>query len=92
MAALKFHVYDRASVTMDALRAGPRERFRDAERLRQMLLNRTPRYGNDDDYADDIMRRLFDAYFDAIDGRPNAKGARTGSIFFRRQCMFISDR
>ena len=43
-------------------------------RLRQMLLNRTPRYGNDDDYADGVMERLFEAYFDAVDGRPNTKG------------------
>jgi len=39
-----------------------------------MLLNRTPRYGNDDDYADDVMRAIFEIYFDAIDGRPNTKG------------------
>ncbi len=44
------------------------------ERLRQRLLNRTPRYGNDDDYADSVMRRVFEAYFNAIDGRPNTRG------------------
>ncbi|HEY5132194.1 MAG TPA: glycine radical domain-containing protein, partial [Candidatus Krumholzibacteriaceae bacterium] len=48
--------------------------FEGAERLRQMLFNKTPRYGNDDDYADDVMRRLFEAYFEAIDGRANTKG------------------
>jgi formate C-acetyltransferase len=39
-----------------------------------MLLNRTPKYGNDDDYADDVMQAVFEAYFEAIDGRPNTKG------------------
>jgi formate C-acetyltransferase len=39
-----------------------------------MFLNKTPRYGNDDDYADGVMTALFNAYFDAIDGRPNTKG------------------
>jgi len=38
------------------------------------LLNRTPRYGNDDDYADDVMVALFEAYYAAVDGRPNTKG------------------
>jgi formate C-acetyltransferase len=38
------------------------------------LLNRGPRYGNDDDYADGVMRELFEAYFRAIDGRPNTRG------------------
>ena len=39
-----------------------------------MLLNRTPRYGNDDDRADNLMVRVFDAYFNAVDGRPNTRG------------------
>ena len=32
--------------------------------------NKTPKYGNDDDYADDIAKAVFEAYFAAIDGRP----------------------
>jgi formate C-acetyltransferase len=39
-----------------------------------MLWNRSPKYGNDDPAADDILARLFDVVFDAIDGRPNTKG------------------
>jgi len=48
--------------------------FAGHERERQMLLNRTPRYGNDDDYADDLMLRVFEAYFNAVDGRKNLRG------------------
>jgi formate C-acetyltransferase len=44
------------------------------ENLRQRLLNKTPKYGNDDDYADDIMRTVFEIYYRAVDGRPNTKG------------------
>jgi len=39
-----------------------------------MLLNKTPRYGNDDDCADRVMVALFNIYFNAIDGRQNTKG------------------
>jgi pyruvate-formate lyase len=39
-----------------------------------MLANKTHRYGNDDDYADRIMVRVFDALHVVIDGRPNTKG------------------
>ena len=35
---------------------------------------RTPKYGNDDDYADQLMRRAFAAYHRTVDGRPNRKG------------------
>jgi formate C-acetyltransferase len=74
MTAVKHHVFDRKTLTMDGLLAALRDDFVDHERLRQMLLNRTPRYGNDNDYADDVMVALFDAYFNAVDGRKNTKG------------------
>jgi formate C-acetyltransferase len=44
------------------------------EVLRQRLINKTPKYGNDDDYADGIMVSIFELYHDAVNGRPNAKG------------------
>jgi pyruvate-formate lyase len=51
-----------------------RGNFANSEKPRRMLLNETPKYGNDDDYADDIARSVFEAYFDVLDGRPNTKG------------------
>ncbi|MBU0703626.1 MAG: glycyl radical protein [Chloroflexi bacterium] len=74
LTAIKYHVFDRKSLTMKELLAVLRDDFEGHERVRQMLLNKTPRYGNDDDYADDVMVAVFEAYFDAIDGRPNTRG------------------
>jgi pyruvate formate-lyase/glycerol dehydratase family glycyl radical enzyme len=74
LAAIKYHVYDHETIPMRDLLEALDEDFTGRERLRQLLLNRTPKYGNDDDYADDIMREVFEAYFQAIDGRPNTKG------------------
>ncbi len=42
--------------------------------MRQLLINKSPKYGNDDDYADQVMREVFEVYFQAIDGRPNTRG------------------
>ena len=72
--AIKYHVYDQKTLTMDALLTVLTDNFAGNERLRQLLLNRTPRYGNDDDYADSVMTALFDVYFKAVDGRKNTKG------------------
>ncbi|MCX5752094.1 MAG: glycyl radical protein [Candidatus Krumholzibacteria bacterium] len=74
MSAIKHHVFDAKTLPMERLLEVLARDFDGEERLRRMLLNRTPRYGNDDDRADDLMRRLFDAYFNAIDGRSNTKG------------------
>ena len=74
LTAIKHHVFDKKTLTMAELLAALREDFVGCERVRQMLLNKTPKYGNDDDYADDVMVAVFNAYFDAVDGRKNTKG------------------
>ncbi|MBN1177807.1 MAG: glycyl radical protein [Anaerolineae bacterium] len=76
LTALKHHVFDEGTLSMDALLAALAANFEGQERTRQLLLNRTPRYGNDDERADAVMVRVFDAYFDAVDGRPNTRGGR----------------
>ena len=74
LVALKVHIYDEKTLTMDALLVALADDFAGHERLRQQLLNRTPKFGNDDDTADDVMRAAFEVYFNAIDGRPNTRG------------------
>jgi formate C-acetyltransferase len=74
LSALRRHVFGTGAVSMEALLGALEADFAGHERLRQLLLNRTPRYGNDDDAADEVMVRVFEAYFAAIDGRPNMRG------------------
>ncbi len=45
------------------------------EPLRQRLVNRTPKYGNDDEYADSLVGRVCDMLFQAIDGRRGPSGS-----------------
>jgi len=74
LSAIKTHVFEQHTVKMDVLLQALTANFEGQERLRLLLVNRTPRYGNDDDRADDLMRRVFDLYFKLIDGKPNTKG------------------
>src|SRR5512138_2026455 len=74
LSAIKKHVFEDKTLSMSALLDILTDDFASFERERQMLLNRTPRYGNDDDCADELMVRLFNAYFNAIDGRKNLRG------------------
>jgi len=74
MTALKYHVFDQQTITMEHLLAALAADFEGYEGLRQRLINKTPHYGNDDDYADTTMTELFEVYFNAIDGRPNMRG------------------
>ncbi len=74
MTALKHHVYDQRTLTMPDLLTALAADFEGHERTRQLLLNKTPRYGNDDEYADRVMTELFEVYYNAIEGHPNTKG------------------
>ena len=76
LAAIKYHIYDNGTFAMEDLLSALRDDFQAHERIRQQLLHRTPKYGNDDDYADDVMRSVFEAFFQVVDGRRNTKGGR----------------
>jgi formate C-acetyltransferase len=74
LAALKYQVFDKKQVKLRELLKALKADFEGYENLRQRLLNKTPKYGNDNEYADNIMKAIFEVYFNAIDGRPNTKG------------------
>ncbi len=71
---LKKHVYEDAKFTMDEILDMVSKNFRGFEPERQFIINNTPFFGNDDNYADDIAVRVFDDLYDSIDGKPNIKG------------------
>jgi len=74
LSVIKHLVFEKEVSTMGDLLAALETDFAGAETLRQMALNKVPRYGNDDDRADDLMIRCFDAFFEVVDGRPNGRG------------------
>ena len=76
LSALKTHVFDCHTVPMGDLVTALDGDFKDKEPSRQWLQNKTPRFGNDDDRADDLSRRIYQSLFDAIEGRPNGRGGR----------------
>ncbi len=76
LTAIKHQVFDEKQVKLNALLDALKVDFKGHETLRQRLLNKTPKYGNDDEYADTVMRSVFEAYFETIDGRPNTKSGK----------------
>ena len=50
--------------------------FSDFPDFHQILLEDTPKYGNDDDYPDSILKEIFEAFFAVIDNRPTARGGQ----------------
>ncbi len=76
LAAVKYHVFETSSIKMEDLLEAMSADFEGHERLRKALLSGTPKYGNDDDYADSIAEEVFEVYYQLLNGRPNTKGGR----------------
>jgi formate C-acetyltransferase len=74
LTSVKYNVFDQKTIGLRELLEALKNDFKDREILRQKLLNKTPKYGNDDDYADDLTIRLFNSFFKMVDGRSNVRG------------------
>lgn len=75
MSSVKKHVFEEGRYTMDQMLKMLKADFKGYEFDRQWIVNHTPFFGNDDDYADSIAVRVYDDLFKAIEGRPNIKGS-----------------
>ena len=62
LAAIKYHVFDKKTFTMDELLNALKNNWRGYELIRGILRNpdKTPKFGNDDDYVDSIAKRIVD--------------------------------
>ncbi|MCK5782559.1 MAG: glycyl radical protein [Flavobacteriales bacterium] len=76
LATIKKHVFEDKSFSMLKILNAVSNNFEGEEILRQKIINRTPFFGNDDNYADDIAVRVYGDLLKAIDGKPNTKGGK----------------
>lgn len=74
LASIKYNVFENNKFTMEELIEALENNFEGHEIIKNIISNKTPKYGNDDDYADEIMKELFNFYQKTITGRPNMRG------------------
>ncbi|UCC40606.1 MAG: glycyl radical protein [Candidatus Aminicenantes bacterium] len=74
LASIKYNVFENNHVSIQELLEALKNNFQGFESMRQRFLNKTPKYGNDYDYADRIMKSIFESYYRAVSGRSNTKG------------------
>ena len=76
LTSVKYNIYDRKNFSLAKLVKALGANFAGYEDTRQVVLNKTPKFGNDDDYADSLMKRVFESFFAAVDGRPTYRGGQ----------------
>jgi len=69
LASIKYNVFEQNRFSMKEILASIDANFEGHEMTKNLVLNHTPKYGNDDDYADDIMLDVFVNVRDRIRGR-----------------------
>ncbi|NOX32240.1 MAG: glycyl radical protein [Deltaproteobacteria bacterium] len=73
LSSLKYNVFDKRLVSMEKLLGAVKNNFKGSDTIRHCL-EQAPKYGNDNDYADNILKIVFKVFHGAVTGRPNAKG------------------
>ena len=74
LSSIKYNVYDEKRKDLKEMLSAIENNYEGYGNVRKLVMDDTPKYGNDDDYADDILKDVFEVYFSSIDGRPNTKG------------------
>ncbi len=99
LSSIKHNVYEKKILSMKELLKILKSNFVGSESMRQIFLSDTPKYGNDDDQADSILKQIFEIYFRAVDNRPNTKGGKyrinllptTSHVYFGSVCGATPD-
>lgn len=74
LTSVKFNIYDRKRFTWIEMLTALKNNFEGAEEMQYDMIYKTPKYGNDDDYADAQAVAVFEFFHDAVSGRPTPRG------------------
>lgn len=74
LASIKYNIFEKDKFSMEELLEALDNNFEGYKHIHNMVLNKTPKYGNDDDYADELMVDTFNSFYNEVTGRKNMKG------------------
>ena len=75
LAAIKKFVYEEKKITRQELWDAILDDFSSPEnkKIQEMLIREAPKYGNDDDYVDQLIVEAYDSYIEEIEKYPNTR-------------------
>ena len=74
LTSIRYNIYDKKKISWEELMKALESDFKGHEQIQYDLIYNTPKFGNDDDYADRQAVEVFEIYYDAVNGRPNTRG------------------
>ena len=99
LAAIKHHVFEEKTFSMKDLLQALDDNFTGHDDLHFKLIYESPKYGNDNDEADILLNDIFQAFYDAVNGKPNTRGGvhrinllpTTSHVYFGLVCGALPD-
>ncbi len=99
LSSVKHHVFDNKNITMKELLKALKNDFKGFDELHYNLIYETPKYGNDDDYADDRALEIFEIFYNSVNNKPNTRGGHhrinllptTSHVYFGSVCGALPD-
>jgi formate C-acetyltransferase len=74
LTSIRYNVYDTKKYSWKELDSAIQADFNGFDQMRYDLIYNTPKYGNDDYYADQQAVTVFEIYYDGVNGRPSSRG------------------
>jgi pyruvate formate-lyase/glycerol dehydratase family glycyl radical enzyme len=74
LTSIRYNIYDKKNFGWEELTKALDADWKDYERIQYEMIYNTPKFGNDDDYADQQAVAVFEIYYDAVNGRPTSRG------------------
>ncbi|MBE0675667.1 MAG: glycyl radical protein [Bacteroidales bacterium] len=74
LTSIRYNIFDNKRYTWQEIMRALDADFKDYEQVQYDLIYDTPKYGNDDDYADRHAVDVFEIFYDAVNGRPTPRG------------------
>lgn len=74
LTSIRYNIYDMKRFTWQEMLTAMKNNFEDAAEMQYEMIYKTPKYGNDDDYADAQAVAVFEIFHDAVTGRPTPRG------------------
>ena len=75
LTSIRYNIYDKKLINWDQMIKAMEADFKGYETIQYELIYNTPKYGNDDDYADQHAIMVFEIFYDSFNGRPTPRGA-----------------
>jgi len=76
LTSIQYHIYDQKKYSWKEITTAIKNNFDGYETMQYNFIYQTPKYGNDDDYADQHATSIFNMFLQAVDGRPTPRGGK----------------